>query len=373
PASVDTPRRAGFSLPPMRASRAYWICQLSGWGLYAVINLLLGALYTGLTPEGFVFSFGASAVGLGATHALRAVVLRRDWLSLPVPGLAARMAGGSTVTAALMAAVAVLLYVAMRSSDPDAPGLAVSYLGAAFNWTALLFIWSGLYAGVHLVQRWRETERQRTRAEAERWRLEAVAREAELRALQAQVNPHFLFNSLNTVRALIAEDPDRARGAVTELSDLLRYALSAGQRQTVPLGDELATVRRYLALEGLRYEERLQAEVRADPDALAAPVPPMVIQTLVENGIKHGISAMTEGGALRVEARTEAGGVRVIVESPGVLDADAEPESGVGLANAAERLRRLCGDRAALVVRQSDARTVRAEVLVPLTPVPTDA
>ncbi|MEM1055596.1 MAG: histidine kinase [Bacteroidota bacterium] len=357
----------------MRASRAYWICQLSGWTLYAAVNLLLGALYNGITLEGLAFSLGASLLGLGATHALRAVALRMDWLSLPVAGLAVRMGGGSVVAAFAMAALAVVFFAVALPDNPEAPGLAVSYLGAAFNWTALLLLWSGIYAGVHLVRRWREAERERARAEAERWRLEAVAREAELRALQAQVNPHFLFNSLNTVRALIAEDPDRARGAVTELSDLLRYALGAGKRETVPLRDELATVRRYLALEGLRFEHRLAADVRADADALAAPVPPMVIQTLVENGIKHGISATPEGGTLRVEARAEAGGVRVIVESPGVLEADAEPESGVGLANAAERLRRLCGDRAALVVRQSDAHTVRAEVLVPLTPVPTDA
>lgn len=356
----------------MRASRLYWICQLAGWGVYAAANILLGALYGGISAKGLILGLGASAIGLAATHAFRAVILRRDWLALPVGALAVRMAAGSAVTALAMAVVAMGAFWFLRT-ETEAGTVWVSFFGASFNWTALLLIWSLIYAGVHVVQRWREAERERAHAEAERWRLEAIAREAELRALQAQVNPHFLFNSLNTVRALIADDPGRARDAVTELSALLRYALSAGKRETVPLRDEIATVRRYLALEGLRFEDRLRAEVRADPDALAAPVPPMVVQTLVENGIKHGIGQTPEGGTLRVEARAEAGSVRVIVESPGVLDDDAEPESGVGLANAAERLRRLCGDRAALVVRQSDARTVRAEVLVPLAPVPADA
>ncbi|MEM1118145.1 MAG: histidine kinase [Bacteroidota bacterium] len=359
----------------MRASRAYWICQLSGWSVYAAVNLLLGSLSNGPSASGLGLSVGASAIGLGATHAFRAVILRLGWLERSVAALAVRMAAGSLVTAVAMAVVALAAVSAVFAAFPveqDAPPLLLSFLGATVNWTALLLIWSGLYAGVHLVGRWREAERERAQAEAERWRLEAVARGAELRALQAQVNPHFLFNSLNTVRALIAEDPDRARDAVTELSDLLRYALAAGRRETVPLGDEIATVRRYLALEGLRFEHRLGAEVRADPEALAAPVPPMVVQTLVENGIKHGIGRTPEGGALRVEARAEAGGVRIVVESPGVLDAEAEPESGVGLANAAERLRRLCGDRAALVVRQATPNTVRAEILVPLA-VPTDA
>ena len=350
----------------------YWTCQLIGWGLYAAVNFLLGALYGGASATGAAMAVGMSVLGLGASHVFRETVRRRGWMRLPVVPLALRMGLGSAITAFAMAAVALPVFAwAWTGTKPF--NATVSFFGAAFNWTALLLIWSGIYAGVHLVRRWREAERERARAEADRWRLEAVAREAELRALQAQVNPHFLFNSLNTVRALIADDPERAREAVTELSGLLRYALGAGKRETVPLRDEIATVRRYLALEGLRFEERLQAEVRADPDALSAPVPPMVIQTLVENGIKHGVGTRPEGGAIRVEARAEAGSVRVIVESPGTLDADAEPESGVGLANAAERLRRLCGDRAALVVRQADPETVRAEVLVPLALAPADA
>ncbi|MEL6616356.1 MAG: histidine kinase, partial [Bacteroidota bacterium] len=354
----------------MRASRLYWTCQLLGWGLYAAANTLLGLLYRGPSAAGLALALAASAIGLGATHVLRAVIVRRGWMQLPVRPLAVRMVASSVVTAVLMAVVALVVFSVLLSllpiESPEQPLLLPAFLGATFNWTALLLIWSGIYAGVHLLRRWREAERERARVEAERWRLEAIAREAELRALQAQVNPHFLFNSLNTVRALVAEDPDRARGAITELSGLLRYALSAGAQETVPLGDEIETVRRYLALEGLRFEHRLQAEVRADADALGAQIPPMVVQTLVENAIKHGIGQTPEGGTVRVEARAEAGGVRVIVESPGTLDADAEPESGVGLANATERLRRLCGERAALVVRQAGPATVRAEVLVPL-------
>lgn len=350
----------------MRASPLYWTCQLVGWGLYAAVNVVLAALYNGLAPEGVAFGVGASVLGLAVTHGYRAVIVGRGWLDRPVPQLAVRMVAGSVVAAFGMAAVALTAFALLGPDGDEGPGLAVSYLGAAVNWTALLMIWSLLYAGVHVVRRWRETESERARSEAERWRLEAVAREAELRALQAQVNPHFLFNSLNSVRALIADDPGRARNAVTELADLLRYALAAGKRETVPLGDEIATVRRYLALEAIRFEERLRVEIDADPDVLGAPVPPMVVQTLVENGIKHGIGTSPDGGTLRVAARAEGSSVRVTVESPGRLDADTEPESGVGLQNAAERLRRLCGDRAALVVRQADPATVRAEVLVPL-------
>ena len=346
----------------------YWTCQIAGWTAYAAVNLLLSVLYAGPTWFGLGASVVASLLGVAATHALRAWVRRRGWMRLPVVPLALRLGGASAVAAFAMAAVA---WAGFQAAGAPQSGTLLSFLGAAFNWTALLLLWSGIYAGVHLVRRWRAADRARAEAEAERWRLEAVTREAELRALQAQVNPHFLFNGLNTVRALIPEDPGRAREAVTALADLLRYALAAGRQPTVPLGDEIATVRRYLALESLRFEDRLRAEVHADADALGAPVPPMMVQTLVENGIKHGVATLADGGALRVEARAEAGGVRVVVESPGTLERDAEPESGVGLANAAERLRRLCGEHAAIVVRQAAPETdrspgtVRAEVLLP--------
>ena len=352
----------------LRTPRRYWTCQLAGWTLYAVVNIALGAAFGGLSLGGVGSGLAIGAVGLAASHALRTVARRRGWMAMPVGAIAARMAIGSVAAAVAMTAVVVAVAIAVGpppgAENVPALGPAVA-LVMGFNWTALLLLWSLLYAGVHLVERWREAERRRAHAEAERWRSEAAAREAELRALQAQVNPHFLFNSLNTVRALIPEAPDRARDAVTELADLLRYALAAGRHETVALADELATVRRYLALEALRFEDRLQVAIDADPAALGAAVPPLVLQTLVENGIKHGIGRSPEGGTLRLDARAEDGAVRVRIESPGRLDADAQPESGVGLANASERLRRLCGDRAALVVRQATPATVVAELVLP--------
>ena len=348
--------------------RLYWICQLAGWSLYAAVNLGVAVAYGGFSGVALGISVGVSVLGLAATHALRAVARRLGWLDLEVGAVAVRMGAASVVTAVVMAVVVQAGYaVAVRSGWVPAPEGASAMsvlLGTTVNWTALILLWSLLYTGVHGVRRWRRAERDRAHAEAERWRLEAVARQAELRALQAQVNPHFLFNSLNTVRALIAEDPDRARGAVTELADLLRYALATGRHETVSLADELEAVRRYLALERLRFESRLDARVEAEPGTLGARVPPMVVQTLVENAIKHGISQQAGGGAVRVVAVLEVDAVRVAVESPGVLD--GAERGGIGLANATERLRRLCGDRAALAVRQMDPSTVRAEVVVPV-------
>jgi len=319
--------------------------------------------------QGVGFSLATSVLGMASTHGLRDVALTYGWMALPLRPLILRMIGASLVTAFGMAAVAV---VAFKLAEFPIQSWALLFLGTAANWTALILLWSAIYAGYHVVERWRQTERARAEADAERWRLEAVAREAELRALQAQVNPHFLFNSLNTVRALITENPAQAREAVTDLADLLRYALATERRDVVPLAEEIETVRRYLALESLRFEQRLDASVEVEPDALAASIPPMVIQTLVENGIKHGIGQMPDGGALTVRAVCMDDTVRVTVDSPGRLDASSmskgsTPESGVGLANATERLQRLCGDHASLRLDQATPDTVRAEVLIPLT------
>ena len=350
------------------STRLYWICQIVGWSLYAAVNISLGVAYAGASLVSVGFALGLSALGLAITHGLRAVARGHGWMQLPISPLAVRMIGASIGAALGMAAIVLGLNL-IFSPEWVAANPVISFLGMAFNFSALILLWSGIYTGVHLVERWRQAERGRAEAEAERWRLEAVAREAELRALQAQVNPHFLFNSLNTVRALIGEDPDQARQAVTNLADLLRYALAAQRRELVPLADEIETVRRYLAIEQLRFERRLEASVQVDPDALAASVPPMIIQTLVENGVKHGIDRVPDGGSLHVAARCTDRGVRITVDSPGRLDASSTPESGVGLANATERLQRLYGDRASLEVHQAAPEVVRAEILVPL-PVP---
>ena len=362
----------------MTRNAMYWTCQATGWSLYAAANIWVSVVFDELTGPTVLFIVGVAALGLGVTHAIRGIIRWRRWLDLPIWGLVVRVAIASTATAALM--VVVVAWV--RAAFGEAAGLAEpglpfrAFVVIAFtNWSPLLAGWTAAYVGVHLVERWRDAEAgrasaeaERAQADAERWRLQSAVTAAELRALQAQVHPHFLFNSLNTVRTLVTEDPARAEQAVTNLADLLRYALAAGRRSTVPLGEELDAVEAYLALEKLRFERRLQASVDADTKVLSAPVPPFVVQTLVENGIKHGVALRPEGGVLRVGAVAEKGAVRVTVESTGLfLPGDRSErmggEGGLGLSNAAERLARLCPG-ATLAVRQSGADTVTAEVVL---------
>ena len=180
---------------------------------------------------------------------------------------------------------------------------------------------------------------------AERRALESQvhAREAELRALRAQLNPHFLFNSLNSINALVGRDPEGARRMCEGLGDFLRLTLHLGGREVVTLSEELALVDRYLAIEQVRFGERLQVERRVDPEALPCLLAPLLLQPLVENAGKHGIAGRSDGGTLRLEASLRDG--RLIVALENAVDEEdvARPGTGTGLENVRRRLSVLGG------------------------------
>src|SRR6185436_5882709 len=171
--------------------------------------------------------------------------------------------------------------------------------------------------------------------EAERTALEAVVagREAELRALRAQLHPHFLFNSLNSINALVGQDPEGARRMCQTLGDFLRGTLNLANRERVPLSEELSLVERYLAIERVRFGERLGVEWTVEPGAERCLVPPLLLQPLVENAIKHGVSDRIEGGVIRVEARRVGEHLKLAIENPVDDMPTARPGERVGLEN----------------------------------------
>jgi len=156
-----------------------------------------------------------------------------------------------------------------------------------------------------------------TEATGQRKQAEHQLLRAELEALKARVQPHFLFNSLNTVANLIEEDPVAAERALLDLSALFRYTLDGSKKTWVPLREEIDASRRYLDFERLRFEDRLQVQIDVDDEALDMPVPPLLLQPLVENAVTHGIGSRKEGGRIRIVARKRAGGVELRVEDDG--------------------------------------------------------
>jgi two-component system sensor histidine kinase AlgZ len=190
------------------------------------------------------------------------------------------------------------------------------------------------------------------------------ARDAELRALKAQINPHFLFNSLNSITALTATDPVRAREMCIRLSDFLRSTLGLGERESISWREELQLARTYLEVEQVRFGARLHVEMDVDDACSDCLVPPLVLQPLIENAVKHGIATMVEGGTIKVEGRVIDGLLEVSVENGFDPESPAPRRSGLGLRNVRNRLLTRFGDVAHLTAK-SDENRFRAEMVVP--------
>jgi LytS/YehU family sensor histidine kinase len=205
---------------------------------------------------------------------------------------------------------------------------------------------------------------ERDRHAARERQLQLTLHEAELRALEAQINPHFLFNSLNSIRALVVVDPPRAQDMLTRLANVLRNTLRHDRQHTVTLAVEMQGVDDYLALEAARLDERLRVECSIDAAAADCAVPPLLVHTLVENAIKHGIAVAPAGGVLVVRARVDGSMLQLDVENTGRLSRGESSGSRLGLTNVRERLRLLYDGRASVTLGERQGM-VTATVRIP--------
>ncbi len=222
----------------------------------------------------------------------------------------------------------------------------------------LIALWLLLYMIWHYLERNRKDE-------VDRLNLEKTVKELELKTIKSHINPHFIFNSLNSIRALVDENPKRARTAITELSNILRSSLQVEKMETVPLHKELDIVKDYLALEQMRFEERLRVEMEIDEDTLEQRVPPMMLQTLVENAIKHGISKRINGGTVKIISRFTEKDFELIVQNSGTLE--KKNEEGFGFKSTRDRLKFLCNGNAYFKVEEIAGSKVQSKIVMPVT------
>jgi LytS/YehU family sensor histidine kinase len=201
-------------------------------------------------------------------------------------------------------------------------------------------------------------------AEQRQLRTEVLAREAELRALRAQLDPHFLFNSLNSISALTAVDPAGARRMCVLLADFLRDTLNVSSRNQIPLVEELALTDRFLGIEQVRFGDRLQVERDVDGAAAQCRVPPLLLQPLVENAVTHGIAGLLEGGVIRLHVSRRDQRLSIAIENPRDTDSPRAARRGVGLENVRQRLMAMFGADARLDTRADDGR-YRVELAMP--------
>jgi hypothetical protein len=347
---------------PILADRWRLISYLTAWellgGFCALLLVMAGA-----------FSWGealALAVPLSALYGF--ICLGSFWVchAAPLKGSLTRVFAAHVAAAVLCAS---LLLEAARawsglldrlelfggtSLSRHAGPLAPLILGLGI----VLYLFAG--ALHYLLAAFEESRR----AETEALTHQILSREAELRALRSQIQPHFLFNSLNSINALIGSRPEEARRVCVLLADFLRRTLVVGVRERVPLAEELNLVDDLLAIEKVRFGDRLRFESEVEEAVREWLVPPLVLQPLVENAVTHGIAQCLDGGTLRLTARRRGDRLFVAIDNPRDGDAPRRPGTGIGLENVRRRLETLYG-RAAEMRARSEPTSFRVELELP--------
>jgi len=341
----------------------YWSAQLLGWSLYVLVaaiwNFFINELNAGVIKV-LITSF---ILGIILSNFYRLFIIRKKWIMLPVFKLIPRVLAATLALGLIFALLQAAIYDTFF--DDIKTMLVFPYEGVltlATNWIIIFLLWSALYFAGNYLRNYRSEE-------IKNLKHEALRNEVELNNLKAQLNPHFMFNSMNSIRALVDDEPQKSKDAITKLSNLLRTTLLTGKQKVIPLSEELKLVKDYLDLEKIRYEERLHTEVYIDPGVLTYKVPPLMLLTLVENGIKHGISHLPKGGRVKIEIHERKKYLEISVYNSGKYEPGLSNGTGIGLQNTKKRLKLLYGNRSEFMIENitiNNSTFVKTLVLLPL-------
>ncbi|MDQ6843026.1 MAG: histidine kinase [Bacteroidota bacterium] len=405
----------------------YWVCQFLGWGGWTMLSLITVYLFAAdvyLKPKEKKWLYFAALLiefiwFILATHLLRFILKKINWIKFSSNKTILLFIAGVTFTGlvsyygskttAIVTNTSLVEYEKRDNlkqaiekeeqlnlagtqyylANKNDPGYEDNYLAAQsikkstgwyrdnkgnwqyeeqrkgrFWWDIIFtFILIALWLLLYMV--WHYLERNR-KDELDKLNLEKTVKELELNTIKSHINPHFIFNSLNSIRALVDENPQRARSAITELSNILRSSMQVEKMETVPLHKELDIVRDYLALEQMRFEERLKIEMDIDEETLEQPVPPMMLQTLVENAIKHGISKKIDGGTVKVISRFVNDHFELVVQNSGMLE-EVTFDEGFGLKSTRDRLKFLYKTNSEFQIQNINGNKVEAKISMPVT------
>jgi len=404
----------------------YWICQVLGWGGWTLLNLFIAYQFASefyLNPEEkknvFFFVLAIELLwSIISTHILRLILKRINWMRFSIDkvvflfiigvvstGLLQYYGSKSTAhftgksfedyvnkerlakaekseVDAKVANTDYYLFKKLASGDSSEYNISIKIKkstgwqrdangkwkfeepvkGREF-WNYLFtFILVALWLLIYMV--WHYIEKNRN-DQLDKLKLESTVKELELKTIKSHINPHFIFNSLNSIRALVDENPERARTAITELSNILRSSMQAEKSETVTLQRELDIVKDYLALEHMRFEERLRISFDIDEDTLEYPVPPMMLQTLVENAIKHGISKQINGGEVIVIAAYKGDHLELMVRNTGQLSGVINGD-GFGIKSTQDRLNLMYQGKAFFEIKNADNNMVESKIIMPV-------
>jgi sensor histidine kinase YesM len=355
----EKPETKSETTEKLKRKNLYRISQASGWGFFVIVNLLIISSFESIPLNRIALWILLGIFGILFSHLYRIYIKRYNWTNLPLKKIIPRVLIASFV-------VGLLIYIPVYISghllgvERESQHFTASIIASILNVTGVILVWSLIYFAIHFFENSKK-------AEIETLIFEAAVKDFELKTLKAQLNPHFMFNAMNSIRALIEEDPQNAKDAITKLSNLMRYTLRIERTETVPLADELKTIQDYLDLEKIRFEERLNYQIHSTTEADRVEIPPMMIQTLVENGIKHGVSKITQGGKIDVSAKVVDSNLMIEIRNSGKFDEEALKSShGFGVSNTKHRLSLLYGENASFVLINEKDNTVLTKLKIPL-------
>jgi two-component system LytT family sensor kinase len=342
----------------MTRKRLYWTLQCFGWFAWALNEALLYTNQYGWKWAWVFSSMANIALAIFLTHQYRRITKRFRWQDKNLWQMLQLNFLALVCMALLLMALNIPLDYIFLQENYEVSLSPFILIQIFFNFIKPLAIWALIYFFFQYSNKRLEMERENDQ-------LERAILETEGKVLRAQMNPHFVFNALNSVRALITEDPQKAKKGINQLSKLLRSSLLTERKKTIALSEELETITDYLALEKIRYEDRLEWKITVDPACAKAQIPPMLLQTLVENGIKHGISRSVKGGVIELSAQRADNMIQILVINPGHLKPSKETNEGVGLLNSQNRLQLLYGKTAQIELQPLNKNQVCAIVTLP--------
>jgi sensor histidine kinase YesM len=356
---LDKPVTKSDVIEPLKRKNLYWISQVSGWSLFVIVNLLIISSFETIPLNRVALWILLGIFGIIFSHFYRLYLKKNNWTNLTLKKIIPRILIASFVVA-LIIYIPVYISGHLLGVEREDKHLIAAIIASTLNVTSVMLVWSLIYFAIHYFENSKK-------AEIETLIFEAAVKDFELKTLKAQLNPHFMFNAMNSIRALIEEDPQNAKDAITKLSNLMRYTLKIERTETVSLAEELKTIQDYLDLEKIRFEERLNYKIKSTPDADRVEIPPMMVQTLVENGIKHGISKVTAGGEVDVDAKVSGSNLIIEIRNTGKFDEEALKNSrGFGVSNTKHRLSLLYGENASLTLTNENNNTVLTKLKIPI-------
>jgi sensor histidine kinase YesM len=346
-----------FLHPRLSYSTLYYLLNSAGWLIYYGLTVFI---YINYGQSGDLLKIGISTFlvclsGFSLSNLIRYIANKQGWNERSFPEQILFILPTSIISGTLFISCNFLIDFIFKLSNQEVKPIFV--IVGLINSSILFLVWQLLY---FITKNFRKTRL----FQLEQIKNQSAIKEFELNNIKSQLYPNFVFNALNIIRALVDEDPAKAKHSINKLSNILRSSLSAAKNKTIAFRDEYQTIQDYLELEKLRYEERLNIILSVSEDVLSVQVPPMMVQTLVENAVKHGIIKVVNHGFISLTANLKNDYLEITISNSGTLG--RLDSGGLGVINTRQRLEILYPKNHEFQITQSEPNVVTVKLTIPI-------